>query len=392
MDPGAFTPQAPGKLFPIGQGAYAFIPDPLPPPLEWTPPLVRLLDEARGALGELAGLLQTLPNPYLFIRPFIRKEAVLSSRIEGTQASLVDVYALEAQAPLFPPPELREDAREVLNYIRALERGRELLKELPLSMRLLREMHAVLLQGVRGQHRAPGEFRRAQNWIGPPGCTLAEARYVPPPPGPMLEALDALERFWHSDHGLPPLIEIALVHYQFEAIHPFLDGNGRIGRLLITLMLLERSLLPEPALYLSAYFERNRDQYYDLLLRISQKGDWASWIAFFLQGVKTEAKDATQKAQRLIALRQAWREIYQGKGGSVHLLALIDLLFERPVLSASIVRERLGVTHAWAMRLIERLAQEGVLSPLGQARRNRLYGAREILQALEEPSYAEEAH
>ncbi|GAA6756915.1 hypothetical protein Thermus77420_23920 [Thermus thalpophilus] len=157
-------------------------------------------------------------------------------------------------------------------------------------------------------------------------------------------------------------------------------------------MLLERSLLPEPALYLSAYFERNRDQYYDLLLRISQKGDWASWIAFFLQGVKTEAKDATQKAQRLIALRQAWREIYQGKGGSVHLLALIDLLFERPVLSASIVRERLGVTHAWAMRLIERLAQEGVLSPLGQARRNRLYGAREILQALEEPSYAEEAH
>lgn len=392
MRPEAFSPQAPGKLLSIGQGAYAFLPDPLPPPLEWTAPLVRLLDEARGSLGELAGLLHTLPNPYLFIRPFIHKEAVLSSQIEGTQASMVDVYALEVQAPLFPPPELREDAKEVLNYIRALERGSELLKELPLSLRLLREMHAVLLQGVRGQSRAPGEFRRTQNWIGPPGCTLAEARYVPPPPGPMLEALDALERFWHSDHGLPPLVEIALVHYQFEAIHPFLDGNGRIGRLLITLMLLERNLLPEPALYLSAYFERHRSQYYDLLLRVSQTGDWMSWIVFFLKGVKTEAKDATQKAQRLIALRQNWRQIYQDKGGSAHLLALIDLLFEQPVLTASIVRERLEVTHAWAMRLIGRLVEDGILTPLSQARRNRLYGAREILQTLEEPSHAEEAH
>ncbi|GAA5335288.1 Fic family protein [Thermus hydrothermalis] len=392
MRPEAFSPRSPGRLVSIGQGAYAFVPDPLPPPLEWTPPLVRLLDEARGNLGELAGLLHTLPNPYLFIRPFIRKEAVLSSRIEGTQASLVDVYAMEAQAPLFPNPNLREDAQEVLNYIRALERGRALLKELPLSLRLLKEMHAVLLQGVRGQNRAPGEFRRAQNWIGPPGCTLAEARYVPPPPGPMLEALDALERFWHSDHGLPPLVEIALVHYQFEAIHPFLDGNGRIGRLLITLMLLERNLLPEPALYLSAYFERHRSQYYDLLLRVSQTGDWMSWIVFFLKGVKTEAKDATQKAQRLIALRQNWRQIYQDKGGSAHLLALIDLLFEQPVLTASIVRERLEVTHAWAMRLIGRLVEDGILTPLSQARRNRLYGAREILQTLEEPSHAEEAH
>ncbi|APD10575.1 Adenosine monophosphate-protein transferase SoFic (plasmid) [Thermus brockianus] len=299
---------------------------------------------------------------------------------------------MEAQAPLFPNPNLREDAQEVLNYIRALERGRALLKELPLSLRLLKEMHAVLLQGVRGQNRAPGEFRRAQNWIGPPGCTLAEARYVPPPPGPMLEALDALERFWHSDHGLPPLVEIALVHYQFEAIHPFLDGNGRIGRLLITLMLLERNLLPEPALYLSAYFERYRSQYYDLLLRVSQTGDWLSWIVFFLQGVKTEAKDAAQKAQRLTALRQSWRQIYQSQGGSAHLLALIDLLFEQPVLTAPIVQKHLGVTHAWAMRLLRRLVEDGILSPIGQARRNRLYGAREILQALEEPSHAEEAH
>ncbi|RIH87466.1 Fic family protein [Calidithermus roseus] len=383
MRPEDFSPQAPGKLFPIGGGAYAFVPDPLPSTIPWSQGFVRLLDEARGSLGELAGLLRTLPNPYLFIRPFVRKEAVLSSRIEGTQASLVDVYALEAQVPLLPLGEIREDAREVLNYIQALERGRELLRELPLSLRLLREMHAVLLQGVRGHSRAPGEFRRVQNWIGSPGSSLQEARYVPPPPGPMLEALDALERFWHSEHGLPPLVEIALVHYQFEAIHPFLDGNGRIGRLLITLMLLERGLLPEPALYLSAYFERHRSTYYDLLLRVSQEGAWEEWFAFFLQAVQTEAKDAASRAQSLLALRQGWRERYQREGGSAYLLALVDLLFEQPVLTVPWVMKRLQITHAWANRLVKRLTQDKILEPIGERKRNRPFAARAVLEALE---------
>lgn len=382
MRPEDFSPQAPGRLVDIG-GAYAFVPEPLPPSLPWTPRLVGLLDRARGSLGELAGLLRTLPNPYLFIQPFVHKEAVLSSRIEGTQAGLVEVYALEAQAPLFPLGETREDAKEVLNYIRALEQGRELLRELPLSLRVLREMHAVLLQGVRGQSRAPGEFRRGQNWIGPPGSSLAEARYVPPPPQAMREALDALERFWHQDHGLPPLVEIALTHYQFEAIHPFLDGNGRIGRLLITLMLLERKLLPEPALYLSAYFERHRNTYYDLLLEVSQKGAWEAWLAFFLQGVQTEAEDAVRKAQNLVELRQTWRERYQREGSSAHLLALVDLLFQQPLLTVPWVRERLGVTHAWANRLVNRLVQDGILEPMGQSRRNRPFAATAILEILE---------
>ena len=382
--PEEFAPQAPGKLLAIGRGVYAFLPDPLPPRLEWSLRLIALLDEARGALGELAGLLRQLPNPYLFIRPFIQKEAVLSSRIEGTQAGLLDVYALEAQVPLFPSPKLREDAQEVLNYIRALERGRELLQEIPLSLRLLKEVHAVLLRGVRGGGRAPGEFRRAQNWIGPPGSSLEEARYVPPPPGPMLEALDALERFWHSDHGLPPLVEIALVHYQFEAIHPFLDGNGRMGRLLITLMLLERGLLPEPALYLSAYFVRHRTLYYDLLLGVSQRGAWEDWLAFFLEGVRTEAKDVAERARRLLDLWREWRERYGRKGGSAHILGLLDLLFERPVLTVPLVKDRLGITHAWANRLVQRLEEDGILTPVSERKRNRLYAAKEILEILEE--------
>lgn len=386
--PEEFAPQAPGKLLAIGRGVYAFLPDPLPPRLEWSLRLVALLDEARGALGELAGLLRQLPNPYLFIRPFIQKEAVLSSRIEGTQAGLLDVYALEAQVPLFPSPKLREDAQEVLNYIQALERGRELLQEIPLSLRLLKEVHAVLLRGVRGGGRAPGEFRRAQNWIGPPGSSLEEARYVPPPPGPMLEALDALERFWHSDHGLPPLVEIALVHYQFEAIHPFLDGNGRIGRLLITLMLLERGLLPEPALYLSAYFERHRTLYYDLLLGVSQRGAWEDWLAFFLEGVRTEARDVAERARRLLDLWREWRERYGRKGGSAHILGLLDLLFERPVLTVPLVKDRLGITHAWANRLVQRLEEDGILTPVSERKRNRLYAAKEILEILEEARHA----
>lgn len=388
MRPEEFAPQAPGKLLAIGRGVYAFLPDPLPPRLEWSLRLIALLDEARGALGELAGLLRQLPNPYLFIRPFIQKEAVLSSRIEGTQAGLLDVYALEAQVPLFPSPKLREDAQEVLNYIRALERGRELLQEIPLSLRLLKEVHAVLLRGVRGGGRAPGEFRRTQNWIGPPGSSLEEARYVPPPPGPMLEALDALERFWHSDHGLPPLVEIALVHYQFEAIHPFLDGNGRIGRLLITLMLLERGLLPEPALYLSAYFERHRTLYYDLLLGVSQRGAWEDWLAFFLEGVRTEAKDVAERARRLLDLWREWRERYGRKGGSAHILGLLDLLFERPVLTVPLVKDRLEITHAWANRLVQRLEEDGILTPVSERKRNRLYAAKAILEILEEARHA----
>lgn len=384
MQPQDSSPQAPGRLIPVGEGAYAFVPDPLPPAIDWTDGLVRRLSEADRALGELAGLMRTLPNPYLFLRPFMHREAVLSSRIEGTQASLLDLYAIEGQLPLpLPLPERREDAREVQNYIRALTYGRERLAEIPLSLRLLREMHEVLMEGVRGAGRAPGAFRRIQNWIGPPGAGLRDATFVPPPPGLMHEALDALERFLHTDHGLPPLVEIALVHYQFEAIHPFLDGNGRVGRLLITLMLLDRRLLPEPALYLSAYFERHRARYYDLLLAVSQQGAWAAWLAFFLDGVRTEALDAVAKAQGLLDLRQAWRTRYRQETSSANLMALLNLLFEQPVVSVNWVREQLGLTYAGAARLVERLHRDGLLEEITGRRRNRLFAAPALLNLLD---------
>src|ERR687898_1451233 len=309
-----FSSEAPGRLVTLGEGRWAFVPAALPPKLAYGPPLVAALSEADRALGELAGLGRTLRNPYLLTRPFLRREAVLSSRIEGTQASLVDLYAFEVESPLFDEPERRDDVHEVQNYVRALEHGLERLEELPISVRLLREMHAVLMEGVRGAQRDPGEFRRVQNWIGPPGAEISEASYVPPPPGEIPATLGALERYVHEDTGLPPLVDIALVHYQFEAIHPFLDGNGRIGRLLITLMLIERDLLPEPLLYLSAYFERHRGAYYDHLLAVSQKGEWEEWLLFFLRGVSVEARDASLRAGKLFDLRETYRQRLKREG------------------------------------------------------------------------------
>jgi Fic family protein len=265
----------------------------------------------RAGQGELAGLGRALPNPHLLIAPLVRREAVLSSRIEGTQTDLADLYAYEAGQLALPglrpaPPE--SDVREVLNYVRALEFGLERVHSLPVSLRLARELHARLMEGVRGGRATPGEFRRSQNWIGPPGCTLNEADYVPPPVAEMHEALDALEKYLHAQGDYPPLVRLAFIHYQFEAIHPFLDGNGRMGRLLLSLLLVNWDLLPLPLLYLSAYFERYRSGYYDLLMAVSQRGDWREWALFFLRGVAEQARDAITRIKGLQDLQIAWRE------------------------------------------------------------------------------------
>lgn len=380
-----FSPGKPGRLVSVGGVGKAFVPNPLPPRLGFCPRLVRALSEADRALGELAGLGRTLPNPYLLAGPFSRREAVLSSRIEGTQASLVDLYAFEAEPPLFSESGRGSDVREVQNYVRALEHGLERLKELPISQRLLREMHAVLMEGVRGAQRDPGKFRRVQNWIGPPGAEAEEATFVPPPPGEIPEALGALERYVHEDTRLPPLVDIALVHYQFEAIHPFLDGNGRIGRLLITLMLVERDLLPEPLLYLSAYFERHRGAYYDRLLAVSRQGAWEDWLLFFLRGVLTEARDAARRAGTLFDLREAYRERFRREGGSTNLLAAVEHLFARPVTDIRELEDSLNISFEAARRLVKRLERESVLEEITGRRRNRVYAAREIVRVLQGP-------
>ena len=383
MDPELFRNSPAGRVVRATGGYWAFVPNPLPPALAWTPELVVVLSEADRALGELAGLGRSLPNPHLLIRPFMRREAVLSSRIEGTRASLSDLYAYEAvQLALFEPS---SDVREVHNYVRALEYGLERLRTLPLSLRLTREIHARLMEGVRGEHQTPGEFRRSQNWIGPPGCTLSDAPFVPPPVPEMWEALDAFEKFLYTSSSLPPLVRLGLIHYQFEAIHPFLDGNGRIGRLLITLLLCAWDLLPQPLLYLSAYFEAHRQVYYDLLLAVSQKGAWEDWLSFFLRGVAEQARDAVARAHQLQDLRERYREQFQTARAAARLLQVVDLLFAQPFLTIGQVAQALDVSFPAARQYVNQLEQAGLLREITGRARNRIYRADEVLAAIEEP-------
>jgi Fic family protein len=384
MNPERFQNSTSGKLIKVGHGDaayFAFVPNPLPPELSLDMEWIRALSDADRALGELAGLGRAMPNPHLLVRPFIRREAVLSSRIEGTQADIADLYAYEAGQT--PAPE--SDVREVFNYVQALEYGLERLNSLPVSLRLMRELHERLMEGVRGERATPGEFRRSQNWIGRPGCTLNDAAYVPPPVPEMQESLRALEKYLHSDCAYPPLVRIGLIHYQFEAIHPFLDGNGRIGRLLISLLLAHWDLLPLPLLYLSAFFERYRQDYYDLLLAVSERGAWREWLLFFLRGVAEQAKDANQRAKRLQDLQLEWRERLMQARASTLLLRLADSLFISPVVTIPEAQRILGVSqYHSARRNVEKLVKAGILQQRGESSYGKTYIAAEILQAVGE--------
>jgi len=379
MEIGLFQNSPSGRLIRASGEYWAFVPHPLPPKLEWDNSLVSLISRADLALGTLSGLGETLPNPHLLIYPFIRREAVLSSRIEGTQSSLSDLLLFEATRV-----EKQRDVREVQNYVRALEYGLKRLDELPLSLRLIRELHVILMERVRGEHATRGEFRQSQNWIGPPGCSLNEASFVPPPAPEMQDTLDQLEKFLHADIDLPPLVQLALIHYQFETIHPFLDGNGRIGRLLITLFLCERGILTKPLLYLSAFFEGHRREYYERLLEVSQRGAWRQWIQFFLQAVVNQSSDAVQRSRRLLDLHQD----YHGTSLEKHLPPtagqLIELIFMRPVLNPRIAQEFLGVTFPAAQKAMRVLEDEGILVEITGGKRNKAYAAEEILRILEE--------
>lgn len=379
MRPDDFAPPQRRHVGRAEGGYWAFVPPPLPPAIVWSAELANRLSAADHALGILAGAGQTLPNPHLLARTLMRREAVLSSRIEGTQASLSELVLFEAGGER----DEQGDVREVHNYVRALDQALAPDRRLPLSLPLLREAHATLLRGVRGDYATPGEFRRSQNWIGRPGCTLNEASYVPPPPERLWECLDALEKYLHAQRDLPPLLAIACLHYQFEAIHPFIDGNGRVGRLLVVLLLVEWGLLPAPLLDLSAYLEPRRDEYYARLLAVSIDGDWAGWMTFFLGVVEHQARDAVTRAQRLRALRDDYRARVATARSSGLLGVLVDAVFDTPALTIPQARTLLGVTHRAAAQNIAKLVDAGIVREVGDRARNKLFLAVDVVRAVE---------
>ncbi len=382
MRPSDFLPLAPGRLVKTSHDYYAFLPNPLPPEIAWTSSLVRLHSEAERELARLALVGQGFPHPQILTRTLVRTEAVLSSRIEGTRATLEDLYSYEAEQLSFLEP--TSDAREVYNYVKALDYGLERVNSLPVSLRLIRELHATLMEGVRGEIMTPGEFRRSQNWIGPAGCTLETATYVPPPIEEMQAALGDLENFIHAPSDLPALTRLALIHYQFEAIHPFLDGNGRVGRLLISLLLCQWNLLPIPLLYLSAFFERNRSEYYERLLAISQRGNWEAWLGFFLTGVRDQSHEAALRVERLQRLRDQYRGQLTGRRSAKRLAEAVDFLIGNPIFSVRGLQSALKLADfKTVQRYVNDLEEAGIIHEITGRRRNRLYRADAVFDAIQ---------
>ena len=343
-----------------------------------------LHSEAERELARLAVSGGDFPHPHILARSFVRNEAVTSSRIEGTRATLEDLYAYEAAQMSFLDPV--SDAREVYNYVRALDYGLGRVNTLPISLRLIREVHAQLMEGVRGEIMTPGEFRRGQNWIGPAGCTLETAPYVPPPVEKMLLALDALEKFIHAPSDLPPLTRLGLIHYQFEAIHPFLDGNGRVGRLLISLLLSQWELLPRPLLYLSAYFERNRSEYYERLRAVSRRGDWEGWLGFFLTGVRDQSRQAVIRVQNLQQLRERYRKLLAGRRSAARLSQAVDFLIGNPIITVRQLQAGLNLADfKTVQRYVDVLEGAGILREITGRKRNRLYSADDVFDSIQKP-------
>lgn len=370
-----------GQIIKSPKGYHAFVPYSLPPKLVWDNAVVNSLSRADFLLGKLAREGKILPNPHLLIRPFITREAVLSSKIEGTQATLGEILAANAGAQVKQHP---DDLQEVQNYITALDYGLKRLGELPLSLRLIKEIHERLMQGVRGSHATPGEFRRTQNWIGSAGCTLNTAKFVPPPPDRLMDCLGEWENFLH-DRSLPPLIHVALCHYQFEAIHPFLDGNGRVGRLLIMLLLVEQKMLPSALLYLSAFFEATRDEYYQRLYNVISKDAWHEWLIYFLNGVAVQSEDVLSRAERINELLNQWKRIVTS-GGSQVPVVMVQHLAVNPYFTIHKVAADLGIAYSTAQRGVQKLEAAGIIKKTNDHKRDKVYCATEILHILEEPA------
>ncbi|GHS95562.1 hypothetical protein AGMMS50276_11680 [Synergistales bacterium] len=363
-----------------GEAAYkSFVVSPLPPnpPLEQDGDMVELLVKASKQIALLEGIASRIPSVNLFISMYVRKEALMSSQIEGTQATLEDILD-----PL-TEENANRDVTEVINYIKATDFAIARLKSLPLCNRLIRETHAVLMEGVRGQEKSPGEFRRSQNWIGGVGSTLKNALYIPPTPEDMTESISDLEKYIHTDDRLDVLIQAALIHYQFESIHPFLDGNGRVGRLLVTLLLLERCILTTPALYISYFLKKNRVEYYDRMTEVRRSGNYEQWVKFFLRAIYESAEDATATIDKLVALHEKNTQVIAQFGrASKTALRLFAYLEESPIIEIQKTADRLCMTFKTVSDSVKRLCDNGILIQNASARRNRLFAYEEYLEIL----------
>jgi len=375
------TGPSPGRKVRVQSGYTAYVPDPLPPKFTWEPRLLKALSDADRLIGRLAGEARGLPNPHILMRPFVRREAVLSSKIEGTTTTLPELLAQEAGAEVERDP---DDLAEVANYIAALDLGMERLRTGRISLGLVKDLHKRLMRGVRGRTKSPGAFRTVQVFIGCPGSPIHDATYVPPTPSDLPECLAAWEKYL-ADRSLPPLVQLALLHYQFEAIHPFRDGNGRVGRLVNTLFLVERGLLPSPFLYLSAFFEATRQEYYRRLLAVSREGDWDEWVAYVLNGVARQSEDAVSRAVRITALLDGWRRALVGARSDLPL-KLVDDLAANPYCLVKVIAKREKVAYTTAERAVERLVKLKILRQVNKAERDRLFCATAILDILEEPA------
>lgn len=371
----------PGKFIKAPQGYEAFAPNSLPPDIELSWSLVKEISDAERSLSRLEGTVKFLLDPKLLIGPFVRREAVLSSQIEGAQASLSDLFYFEA---IKTSEKDLPDVREVSNYAKALESIFNEKKEKGISLEFIKELHSRLFSGIDKNFNTPGNFRTSQNWIGPGGCNLNEAFFVPPPPGEMTEELGNLEEYFSQPSHLPGLVKTALIHFQFEAIPPFTDGNGRIGRLLIVILLHEYGLLSKPLLYLSGYFEKNRSEYYRLLLAVSLKGEWENWIRFFLRGIAEQSRDVVERINLLLSLRQRYQSIFQSVRSSALLLKLIDDLFSNPAVTVTRVAESCKITPRAAQKNIDKLIVEGILKEVTGKKRNRVFAAPEIVRIVGE--------
>jgi cell filamentation protein, protein adenylyltransferase len=371
MSPPSLKDRA-GSFVSQSEGYVAFVPEPLPPspPLELDLALLNLLEEAVRELGRLDGIAKVIPDPDFFVSMYVRREAVLSSQIEGTQSTLEDLLELELDSD---HRNRFSDAFEIVNYVHAMNFGLKRIETLPLSLRLIREIHSELLRDGRGSKATPGEFRRTQNWIGPAGASLKQATFIPPPVPDMKKALHDFESYLHADSSYPTLIDVGLAHAQFETIHPFLDGNGRVGRLLNIFLLVHRGILRKPLLYLSYYFKLHRAEYYDRLMAVRVAGDWEGWIRFFLRGVVQTAQEATETAEQLVELRESHRSLILENNLGQNGLPLLSSLFQRPLVDIKLVAALTSSTFPTASRLVASFEELGLLREITGQKRSRMF-------------------